>query len=292
MNLFDRLNAWMDRSEVSWVTLLTKFLPILVPIIPAIQTKNHVVTVLGYEAWQGWVAAAIVEFFGYASMYKMMQFAFKKAGFWMVTFAVVIYMFYLGVIIAFNVLPEIKAGKEPYIIWMNSLFALLSVPASALTAISAIHTQRSEEQRAQIERAEQIQREEAERRRAERKEANERRRAEQLRVNEHPNGEHPNTRTPERRTANARTSNIPQPANERKFKPFPNTEQGENRTRIEQTARELQANGIQPSVRNIQKGLRLQDFMAAHGRRPTPEEEQTLTGWSISTISEHLRREG
>lgn len=283
MNFFDRINAWMDRSEVSWVTLLTKFLPILVPIIPAIQTMTHVVNVLGYEAWQGWIAAAIVEFFGYASMYKMMQFAFKKAGFWMVTFAVVIYLFYLGVIIAFNVLPEIKAGKDPYIIWMNSLFALLSVPASALTAISAIHTERSEAERSEKERKE------AERKaeRAEQKAERERRRAEQ-RANEQQANEHPNNRTTERRTPTR--TNIPQPANERKpFSPFPNGEQDERRTRIEQTAKQLQANGIQPSVRNIQKGLRLQDFEAANGRRPTDEEERTLTGWSTSTISEHLK---
>ena len=168
MNFFDRVNAWLDRSEVSWVTLLTKILPILVPIIPAFQTKYHVVEVLGYDDWMGWAAAVIVEFFGYAAMYKMIQFAFKKAGFWTVAFAVVIYIVYLAIILVFNVIPEIEQGKPQYIIWMNALFSLLSVPAGALTAISAVHTEREEEVRAEKERA-----------RAERKEQRERAKAEQ-----------------------------------------------------------------------------------------------------------------
>lgn len=272
MNFFDRINAWMDRSEVSWVTLLTKFLPIMVPLIPAIQTKNHVVSVLQYDTWQGWVAAAIVEFFGYASMYKMMQFAFKKAGFWMVTFAIVIYLFYLGVIIAFNVLPEIKAGKEPYIIWMNSLFALLSVPASALTAISAIHTERSETERAERERLNAERKAERERLRAEREQRKAAEQAnaltnEQTRTNRQTNEQPRRTNTP-----------VPQPTNEHPFQ-IPNTERPntERTQRIEQAARTLEAElNRQPSVREIQQRLR--------------SEDGTDTGWSTSTISGALKK--
>jgi len=277
MNFFDRVNAWLDRSEVSWVTLLTKILPILVPIIPAFQTKYHVVEVLGYDDWMGWAAAVIVEFFGYAAMYKMIQFAFKKAGFWTVAFAVVIYIVYLAIILVFNVIPEIEQGKPQYIIWMNALFSLLSVPAGALTAISAVHTEREEAERAERERI-----------RAERREANERRRAE---ANEHrtPNTP-PNPQTPEHRTPNRKPNEqIPQPAaNERRtFTPYPNTE---HKQRIEQTANALQANGIKPSVRNIQRALRIQDFESVNHRVPSQDEERTLTGWSVSTISKALNR--
>ena len=272
MNIFERMNAWLDRSEASWVTLLTKFLPILVPIIPAFQTKYHVVTVLGYEEWMGWAAAVVVEFFGYGAMYKMIQFAFKKAGFWMIAFTVVIYLMYLVIILVFNVIPEVETGKPAYIIWMNALFSLLSVPAGALTAISAVHTEREEANREQKERE-----------RAERKVARERRREQQAaNTPEQPNSRTPNTR----RTPNART--VPMPSNERKFSPFPNTD---HKHRIEQTAEQLNANGIPPSVRNIQRALRLQDFEAVNHRAPTPEEEQSLTGWSTSTISQALKRE-
>ncbi len=287
--MFEKLNSWLDRSEVSGVTFLTKILPILVPIIPAWQTKGHVVSILGYDPWMGWVAAIVVEFFGYGAMYKMIQFAFKRAGFFMVAFTVVIYLMYLAIILVFNVIPEIELGKPDYIIWMNALFSLLSVPAGALTAISALHTERTNAEREQEER----EKAERERLRLERKAererlANEQRERERL-ANEQrtPNTEH---RTqPERRTPNA----IPQPANERRtFSPFPNTEQGEKRTRIEQSAEQLQAKGIQPSVRNIQRALRIQDFITVNNRKPTPEEENALTGWSTSTISEVLKGKG
>ena len=288
--MFEKLNSWLDRSEVSGVTFLTKILPILVPIIPAWQTKGHVVSILGYDPWMGWVAAIVVEFFGYGAMYKMIQFAFKRAGFWMVAFTVVIYLMYLAIILVFNVIPEIELGKPDYIIWMNALFSLLSVPAGALTAISALHTERTNAEREQEER----EKAERERLRLERKAerlANEQRERERL-ANEQRTA-NSEQRTPERRTRTPNANAIPQPANERRtFSPFPNTEQGEKRTRIEQSAEQLQAKGIQPSVRNIQRALRVQDFMAANNRQPTPEEENALTGWSTSTISEVLKGKG
>lgn len=312
MNLFDRINTWLDRSEVSWVTLLTKILPILVPIIPAVQTKYHVVSILGYEEWMGWAAAAIVEFFGYAAMYKMIQFAFKKAGFWTVVLAVVIYIVYLTIVLVFNVLPEVEQHKPDYIIWMNALFALLSVPAGALTAISAVHTEQDENKRAERERLEleekerkEAERAERERLRMEKKEEQraERERSERLRIEQEKTERErlrieyereqarieqearANTERRTPRTPNTRTP-VPQPTNERKFTPFPNTE---TKQRIEQTAEHLKANNIPVSVRNIQRELRIQDFVAANNRQPTPEEEQTLGGWSTSTISNAMK---
>lgn len=150
MNIFDRINEWLDRTEVSWVNVLTKVLPIIVPIIPAIQTKTHVVSVLGYDEWTGWVAAVIVEFFGYAAMYKMIAFAEHNRKYTdpknkaPLTFAILIYVAYLAIIVLFNVIPEVENERPAYIVWMNALFSFLSVPAGALTAISAVHTERKE----------------------------------------------------------------------------------------------------------------------------------------------------
>lgn len=265
MNFFERVNAWLDRSEVSWVTLLTKILPILVPIIPAFQTKYHVVEVLGYDDWMGWAAAVIVEFFGYAAMYKMIQFAFKKAGFWTVAFAVVIYIVYLAIILVFNVIPEIEQGKPEYIIWMNALFSLLSVPAGALTAISAVHTEREEVERTERERTEQAKREEAERRRAERKEAHERRRAEQA-------NEHRTPNAPERRTPNIRT--IPQPANEQRTNEGKTNEQDERPLGFPQNERRANILSYIEQVQNEQ------------GRTPGPSEIARTLGVSKGYASD------
>lgn len=250
--IFDRINEWLDKSELSWVNLLTKALPIIVPIIPAIQTKNHVVSVLEYEAWTGWVAAIIVEFFGYAAMYKMMQFAEhnrryaekNKAPFGV---AVVIYAAYLAIIITFNVIPEIAERKPAYIVVMNALFAILSVPAGALTAVSALHTERKEAMR--------------------RKPANT--------PNEHPAEQEANT---ERRTPRRTNSlpNIPVPANTNAERfTIPN---GERTQRIEQTAEQLRRTlGRPASVREIQAALRVADG--------------TESGWSTSTISNALYKD-
>lgn len=250
MNIFERMNEWLDRNEVLWVNFLTKILPILVPIIPAMQTKKHVVEVLAYDNWQGWIAAVIVEFFGYAAMYKMIQFAEhnrryaekNRAPFGIAT---AIYAAYLTIIIVFNVIPEVEQNKPDYIVWMNGLFAVLSVPAGALTAISALHTERKEAMKRKPNSA----------------------------PNEQPNSRTPNT--PERRTPNEQPNNrtIPLPSNEHPFQ-IPNTERTR---RIEQTARTLEAELKRPpSVREIQQRLR--------------DEDETDSGWSTSTISTALKK--
>lgn len=149
-NFFDWITDGLDRFELSYVTFLTKILPIIIPIPTAIQTRVHVTQHLGYTPTQGLIVAAIVEFFGYASLYKALQFAEhnrkytaekNQAPF---KFAIVIYGFYLAVVITFNVLPELATDKPSYIIAMNILMALLSIPGGALAGISAIHTERKE----------------------------------------------------------------------------------------------------------------------------------------------------
>lgn len=150
MNFFDRLITWMDRVELSGITLATKIVIVLVPYPVANQTRLHAIIHLGYTDTQAWILAAIVEIFGYAAMYKALQFAEynrkytdakrKAPLFW----AVIIYIFYLAVVIVFNVIPEIEMGKPAYIIWMNLLVAMMSVPAGALAGVSAIHTERKE----------------------------------------------------------------------------------------------------------------------------------------------------
>lgn len=149
-NFFDWITDGLDRFELSYVTFLTKILPLIIPIPTAIQTRVHVTEHLGYTPTQGFIVAAIVEFFGYASLYKALQFAEhnrkytaekNRAPF---TFAIFIYAFYLAVVITFNVLPELATDKPSYIIAMNILMALLSIPGGALAGISAIHTERKE----------------------------------------------------------------------------------------------------------------------------------------------------
>lgn len=270
----DRAVDWLDKMELWGMTLITKVIAVITPIPVSLQTRKHAGVYLGYESPWDWILAAIVEFLGYAAIYKALQFAEhnrrytdpkNKAPF---KLAIATYGFYLVAVIVFNVIPEIATHKEAYIVAMNIVLALFSVPGGVLAGISAIFTER----KAAMKRT-----------------PNTRTPEQTEQVNEQPdtNAEHrtPNTRTPERRTPAEQTPAL-QPTNERKFTPYPNTE---NKHRIEQTVEQLKANNITPSVRNIQRALRIQDFYAVNNRQPTPEEEQTLGGWSTSTISNAMK---
>ena len=302
-NAFTTIIEWLDRMELSGVSLLSKLVVLFAPVPVAIQTKGHAKTYLGIEGIGGWILAFVVEALGYAAAYRLLQFiqynknleaqrqakivnlqgvekkraleklaiARKKSNA-PVTGPAIVYGFYILTVIGFNVLPEVFGKQSEWwkvLMWV--FIALLSIPAAYLGAINAIHT--------------------------EQKEANKRPRTNTQAEQPAPvNVEHrtPNTplnpRTPEHRTPNRKPNEqIPQPAaNERRtFTPYPNTE---HKQRIEQTANALHAKGVNPSIRNIQRALRIQDFEAVNHRVPSQDEERTLTGWSVSTISKALNR--
>lgn len=238
MNVFDRIIRFLDRTEVSFVTLLAKIIPLLVPIIPAYVGYSHVTnstTGLGFDPWAGWVYGAVIEGLGYAAIYKAVQFwehnrkytADKNQA--PLTMAVIIYVVYLVVTLIVNVVLDYKAGVVPYKVVALGLISLLSVPAGLLMSISAIHTERTTERERTNEQA-----------RAER----ERKRSEQ------PNSERTNARVSERKDRRTQRTNapIPMPTNEQKpgGKPlgFPTNEQDNKQARLFEHIEQLQANGI------------------------------------------------
>lgn len=246
----DRAVDFLDRAELWGMTLITKVIAFLTPIPVSLQTKTHAMKYLGYSEFWSWVIALIVEFLGYASIYKALQFAEhnrrytdpkNKAPF---KLAIATYIFYLVAVIVFNVIPEVATQKPSHIIAMNVVLALFSVPGGVIAGISAIFT--------------------------ERKAALKRKPTEQPnteRPNEQPNSRTPNT--PERRTPERTNTPIPQPTNEHPFQ-IPNTERAQ---RVRETAERL---GPDKSMRDIQAELRRQDG--------------TDTGWSLDTISKALKK--
>jgi hypothetical protein len=200
------------------------------------QTMGHAQRELGKGFEEALIIAFVVELFGYASLYKALQFAEynrkytdakRKAPF---MFAIGIWAFYLVIVIFFNVIPETASGKPSHVIWMNILIALLSVPGGALTGVSAIHT--------------------------ERKEASKRKRT-NSEPNEEPNEQQPteqrtNARANERTQRTNRTNApLPLPTNEHRTnkRPFGFSPLSEQRTNDDKQARlfqhieQLQANG-------------------------------------------------
>lgn len=252
VNIFDRIVYFLDHTEVSFVTLLAKVIPLLVPIIPAYVGFTHVTNKtsgLGFEPWAGWVYGAVIEGLGYAAIYKAVQFwehnrkytSEKNQAPLMV--AVVIYVVYLVVTLIVNVLLDYKAGVEVYKVVALGLISLLSVPAGLLMSVSAIHTERTHERTNA--------KEEARRNRSERTNA------------EQPNEQRTNTRRTNTRT-NTRTNRVftPAPTNENRTGEgmplgFPTDEQNKQARLFEHVER-LQALGeVVPGPSQLSRDLKM-----------------------------------
>jgi uncharacterized Tic20 family protein len=139
---------WLDKMELWGMTLITKIISIITPIPVSLQTQKHARLHLEYGVEWSWVIALIVEFMGYAAIYKALQFAEhnrrytdakNKAPF---KLAIATYVFYLIAVIVFNVIPELATNQKGFIVAMNLVLALFSVPGGVLAGISAIFTER------------------------------------------------------------------------------------------------------------------------------------------------------
>lgn len=237
MNIFERIIRFLDRTEVSFITLVAKIIPLLVPIIPAYVGFVHVTNKesgLGFDSWAGWIYGAVIEGLGYAAIYKAIQFwehnrkytAEKNQAPLFV--AIFIYVVYLVVTLTVNVLLDYKAGVVVYKVVALGLISLLSVPAGLLMSISAIHTERTREREQVKERT-----------------RNERKRE----GNEHRTNAQANERT---RRTNRTNAPLPLPTNEHRTaneRPFGFSPLSEQRTNDDKQARlfqhieQLQANG-------------------------------------------------
>lgn len=194
----------MDSTELSVVTALSKIVPLLVPIIPAYVGYKHVTdpALLNFDPAFGWVYALVIEGLGYAAIYKAVQFwehnkryAPGSPNRAPLGVAVGIYIVYLIVTLAVNVVLDWVNNVAWYNVLALALISILSVPAGLLMSISAIQTERTNERE-----------EERERRRAER----------QANPAERTNAA--NARTPQRTSERTQRTNttIPQPANEQR----------------------------------------------------------------------------
>ena len=162
MNVFDQIVRFLDRTEVSFVTLIAKVIPLLVPIIPAYVGFSHVtnkVSGLGFDPFFGWIYGAVIEGLGYAAIYKAVQFYEHNRKYTSeknqapLQVAVAIYVVYLLVTLIVNVVLDWKSGVVGYKVLALGLISLLSVPAGLLMSISAIHTERTNEREKATEQA-------------------------------------------------------------------------------------------------------------------------------------------
>ncbi len=144
----------MDSTELSFVTLLSKIVPLFVPVIPAYVGYRHVTNpkLLNFDPFFGWVYALVIEGLGYAAIYKAVAFWEHNKKYTEgspnrapLKVAIGIYIVYLVVTLAVNVVLDWVSGIVWYNVLAIGLISILSVPAGLLMSISAIHTERENE---------------------------------------------------------------------------------------------------------------------------------------------------
>lgn len=144
----------MDSTELSFVTLLSKIVPLFVPVIPAYVGYRHVTNpnLLNFDPFFGWVYALVIEGLGYAAIYKAVAFWEHNKKYTEgspnrapLKVAIGIYIVYLVVTLAVNVVLDWVSGVVWYNVLAIGLISILSVPAGLLMSISAIHTERENE---------------------------------------------------------------------------------------------------------------------------------------------------
>jgi hypothetical protein len=151
LNLFDKLNDWVNNVEGSIVNFLTAFAPWLAPLAPAYMTYQHMISFLQFPVILAFGLAILVEVLGFGSVSTFLDFYFhnrrekaglKKAPTWAV---VVSFSFYLGLIVVSNVLIDLAKtfGSPEQLQWavisVRALLTLQTIPAAIIVGVRTGH---------------------------------------------------------------------------------------------------------------------------------------------------------
>jgi hypothetical protein len=161
-NFFDRATRWVNQFEDSFVNFISVVIPWLVPLIPAYILFDHLTdkeTGLGWPIQLGYIAGAVVEGLGLATVNTYFRFERHNKKYtadknrmpvWVV---VVAYAWYLAIVLFVNVVFDIVAGVDWTRIVAITAFSTLSLPASALISVRANHAQWTSEHERSLARS-------------------------------------------------------------------------------------------------------------------------------------------
>jgi hypothetical protein len=151
-NIFQAIADILNGAERSFLDLLSVVVPYAVPIIPAYLTYFHTRDQMAFPDWVAKTAAFVVEVLGITAVSTAIRFwrnnqIYKsdkeRAPFWL---AVGVYVFYIVVVLAVNVILEIVSGvRSGWVIFSIGLFSLLSFPSGVLISIRAQYTEMLED---------------------------------------------------------------------------------------------------------------------------------------------------
>jgi hypothetical protein len=146
-NIFDRATRTINQFEDSVVNLISVIIPWLVPLIPAYILYDHLRTELEWGREISLIAGAVVEGLGLATVNTYFRFErhnrkYKdeknKMPLWVV---IVAYLWYLVIVLFVNVVFDFMAGVSWTRIVAILAFSTLSLPASALISVRALHVE-------------------------------------------------------------------------------------------------------------------------------------------------------
>ena len=151
MNVFDKLDEWVNSTEGSLVNFLTAFSPWLAPLAPAWMTYVHMKDFLEFPILICIALAVLVEILGFATVSTALDFWFhnrkEKAGIKKAPLQIVIgvFVFYLVLILISNVVIDISVAflsegwQKAAIIIVKMLLTLQTVPGALIVAVRTGH---------------------------------------------------------------------------------------------------------------------------------------------------------
>jgi archaellum biogenesis protein FlaJ (TadC family) len=150
MNLFDKVNSWIENTETSIVNFVSAFSPWLAPLIPAFLTFRHTQTFLDFPLFMAVVSACVIEFLGLATISTTLEFwkhnqRYKtdkyQSPIWVSLFT---FAFYLTIVLVVNVVLSADY-YEPRKLIAVTLLTTLSIPAAVTIAVRTQHSETKRE---------------------------------------------------------------------------------------------------------------------------------------------------
>lgn len=144
MNIFDRINDWIQSVEFSLVNLVSTVAPWLAPLAPAYLSYYHMRDYLLFPNWVALSIAGVVEMLGLSTISTSLMFWNHNRRYSAdknkvpISVPVFSFLFYLGIVMTVNVMLEVSQTGTAVVL-AKALLTLLTVPAAVTLAVRSMH---------------------------------------------------------------------------------------------------------------------------------------------------------
>jgi len=142
LNIFDRINDWIQNVEYSLVNLVSTVAPWLAPLAPAYLSYYHMRDFLEFPVWISLAIAGVVEMLGLSTISTSLDFWNHNRRYSAdknkvpLVIPVFSFFFYLGIVLTVNVMLEINPTA---VVFSKALLTLLTIPAAVTLAVRTMH---------------------------------------------------------------------------------------------------------------------------------------------------------